>query len=274
MSFYNWIDAKEYTMNCFLLFDRWVLRYILTDKQGRRPEDGQSYTKLIAKALFPYPHVKEFCRLKCPESAAFLDRVDAVPVASLSPDELRSAEIALLERLETFVVYAYPHVMNNVNYIRNWDEKYLHRLCDLKDQVVLDVGAGTGRLAFAAAKCAKRVYASEPCDMLREYMRDRIKAEGITNMKVLDGEAANLPFEDDTFDVILSGHVVGDDYDGELGEMSRVCKPGGFIVCCNGDDEFKRTKPDDDLVKRGFAWFVHETVEGGIVYDYVKQNNK
>ena len=25
------------------------------------------------------------------------------------------------------------------------------------------------------------------------------------------------------------------------------------------------------LVKRGFEWFVHESIEGGIIYDYRKQ---
>ena len=274
MSFYNWIDATKYTMNCFLLFERWALRYILAEQQDWLPVSGQDYVELMAKALHPYPHVKEFCRHKCPESIPFLDKLDAVSMEFTTADDMRHAETAILELQETFVVYAYPDVMNNINYIRNWDEKYLHRLCNLSDKVVLDVGAGTGRLAFAAVKIARRVYASEPCDMLREYMRDRIKRENITNMKVLDGEAACLPFEDDTFDVVTSGHVVGDDYDAELNEMSRVCKHGGFIVCCNGDDEFKRTAPDEELLNRGFAWYVHETAEGGIVYDYVKQVEK
>ncbi|MBE5776726.1 MAG: methyltransferase domain-containing protein [Clostridiales bacterium] len=261
-------------MNCFLLFDRWALRYILTENQAWRPENGESYLTLMARALLPYPHVREFCRHKCPESIPFLDRIEALPLPHASREEMRRAETEILEMLETFVVYAYPQVMNNINYIRNWDAKYLHRLCDLNDKLVLDVGAGTGRLAFAAAKVARRVYASEPCDMLREYMRDRIRQENIPNMKVLDGEAANLPFEDNTFDAVLSGHVVGDDYDAEIAEMSRVCKSGGWIVCCNGDDEFKRTAPDEELVKRGFAWFVHDTAEGGRVYDYVKQVSK
>ncbi|MBR5419645.1 MAG: hypothetical protein IK115_00700 [Lachnospiraceae bacterium] len=28
---YNWINAKDYTMNSFLLFDRWALKWIFTD---------------------------------------------------------------------------------------------------------------------------------------------------------------------------------------------------------------------------------------------------
>ena len=130
------------------------------------------------------------------------------------------------------------------------------------------------RLAFAAAKKARRVYASEPCDRLREYMRDKIKAESITNMKVVDGEAMCLPYEDAAFDAVLSGHVVGDFYDEEIAEMTRVTKDGGWLIICNGDDEWKRSAPDEELVSRGFEWFRHESQIGGIIYDYRKQIKK
>lgn len=232
---YHWIDAKEYTMDCCLLFDRWVLRWIFT------------------------------------ECSNFLDKVRAIPYDGWTDAEMREAETAILQTQETFVVYAYPKVMNQVNYIRNWEPKRLYELVDLTDKVVLDVGSGTGRLAFAAAKKAKRVYASEPCDCLREYMRDKIKAESIGNMKVLDGEVMCLPYEDNTFDVVLSGHVVGDFYDAEIAEMTRITKSGGWLVICNGDDEFKRSAPNDELVFRGFEWFFHESPIGGIIYDYRKQ---
>ena len=93
-------------------------------------------------------------------------------------------------------------------------------------------------------------------------------------MKILDGEVLCLPYEDDTFDVVLSGHVVGDFYDEEIAEMSRITKDGGWIIICNGDDEFKRVEPDSELLSRGFEAFSHESVLGGIIYDYRKQIKK
>lgn len=105
-------------------------------------------------------------------------------------------------------------------------------------------------------------------------MRDRIKREGIINVKVLDGEVLCLPFEDDTFDVVMSGHVVGDFYEEEIAEMARIAKNGGWIVICNGDDEFRRTAPNAELITRGFEAFRHESIEGGIIYNYRKQVNK
>ncbi len=267
---YNWINANEYTMDCFLLFDRWVLRWILTDCEWYAGD----YLTDMAKALHRYPHVKTFCRHKAPECSNFLERVQGVLFDNWTDREMRDAETNILKAHETFVVYAYPEIMENVNYIRNWDEKYLYELVELRDKVVLDVGSGTGRLAFAAAKKAKRVYASEPCDQLREYMRDKIKREQIQNVKVLDGEVLCLPYEDNTFDAVLSGHVVGDAYEEEIAEMERVTKDGGWIVICNGDDEFRRTEPDRELTERGFEFFSHVSVEAGIVYNYRKKVHK
>ncbi len=273
---YHWIDAEEYTMNTFLLFDRWALRWIFTDCSAFDwfPSGGRDYKLDMAKALYRYPHVAWFVRNKAPECAPFLDEIRALSCGEWTESEMREAETAVLQAHETFVVYAFPKVMNQIDYICNWDEKYLDELIDLTDKIVLDVGSGTGRLAFAAAKRAKRVYASEPCDCLREYMRDQIKAEKIGNVRVLDGEVQNLPYEDDTFDAVLSGHVIGDFYEEEIAEITRITKDGGWLVICNGEDGIRREKPDPELIQRGFEWFCHENAAGGIIYNYRKQVKK
>lgn len=267
---FHWIQAEHYTMDTLLLLDRWVIRYWMRENKTYN-NDGRDYQLDMGRALSRYPHVVQFCKRKAPECAAFMEAALVLVQEALSDEEARRAEISILDYHDSFVVYAYPEVMETINYIRCWRPERLFQLVDLTDQVVLDIGAGTGRLAFAAAPLAKRVYASEPCDVLREYMRDRIHREGIANMKVLDGVATVLPFEDNTFDVVLSGHVVGDHYDQEIGEMTRVAKPGGWLVCCNGDDDFKRKRPNRELVERGFEFVCYESSEGGIIYNYRKQ---
>jgi len=253
-------------MDTLLYFDRWVLRYLFSDQSADQNPDA--YQLLAGSALSRFPHVADFCRHKAPESAAYMDAALALVPPGLDDQAARQAEADFLQHHETFVVYAWPEVMERVNYIADWDRKWLDELIDLTGMVVLDVGAGTGRLAFAAARDALRVYASEPCDRLREYMRDQISARGIQNMKVLDGMADCLPYEKATFDAVLSGHVVGDDYEGELAEMRRVLKPGGWLIICNGDDEFMRKGPDPELTNRGFEAFRHESPSGGIIYNY------
>ena len=70
---------------------------------------------------------------------------------------------------EDFVVYTTPKVMaEKCDFIRGWRKERLFELADLTGKTVLDVGAGSGRLTFAAAKKATWVYASEPVGTLRE----------------------------------------------------------------------------------------------------------
>lgn len=262
---YNWINAENYTMDAFLLLDRWCLEYIFYG------EDDEEYVEMVARALHFYPHVKYYISHKAPGCRSFIEAVEKVDCIGLTKDEARKNELQLIGENETFIVYGYPEVMNKVNYIRNWKPEYLYTLVDLTDKIVLDVGAGTGRLAFAAAAKAKRVYASEPCDQLREFMRDKIENECIENIRVLDGFVTELPFEDSTFDVVTSGHVIGDYYDEEIAELVRITKDGGYFVVCNGDDEFVRTEPNSELTTRGFTFRKHESAEGGIIYDYIKR---
>lgn len=116
---------------------------------------------------------------------------------------------------------------------------------------------------------AKRVYASEPTDMLREYMRDQINRKNISNIIVVDGTVERIPYEDNTFDIVMSGHVVGDNYELEIAELTRVVKYGGCIIDCIGEDNRKRT-PNEELIIRGLELFYHVSKSGGDIYRYRK----
>ena len=103
--------------------------------------------------------------------------------------------------------------------------------------MVLDIESGTGRLAFAAAQKVRRVYALEPVDCLRDFMRDKIRKQDIKNMVVLDGVVEALPFEDKTFDIVMSAYVFDYNYDAEYVKIARVVKSGGYIIDCDGEDD-------------------------------------
>ncbi|AIQ53950.1 class I SAM-dependent methyltransferase [Paenibacillus sp. FSL R7-0331] len=266
---YNWINAEEFSFNSFLLLDRWIIEMICRDYR-----EWTEYEQSLGAALAYNPAVAWYFVQRSPESKAYVEQIIAAAAKGLSAEEVRRAEVFVLQAMETSVVYAYPEIMNrNCNYIYDWDKKHLLDLADFRDALVLDVGSGTGRLAFAAAEQARRVYASEPTDRLREYIRDKIKRENVSNVKVLDGTADSLPYEDNTFDIVMSGHVVGDHYDLELAELTRVVKNGGVIIDCIGDDDHKR-KPDDELLRRGFEVFYHVSKSGGDIYTYRKKITK
>jgi ubiquinone/menaquinone biosynthesis C-methylase UbiE len=267
--FYHWIKPEEFSFNSFLLMDRWIIRMICHNFAGY-----SEFNKNLGIALEYNPAVKWYFIHKCPECKPFVDKVTTDIPKDLSQDDVRKAEVYVIKETETSIVYVYPEIMNsNCDYIFNWDKRHLFDLADFTDKLVLDIGSGTGRLAFAAAERARCVYASEPTDRLREYLRDTIRNENIKNVRVLDGTIEQIPFEDNTFDIVMSGHVVGDDYDREIEELTRVVKNGGFIIDCIGDDNLKRT-PNKELIDRGFEVFYRVSSSGGDIYTYRKKVNK
>ena len=107
-------------------------------------------------------------------------------------------------------------------------------------------------------------------DTLREYLRDKIARLGLTNVRVCDGMAHSLPFPDDCFDIVMSGHVVGDYPDEELSELTRVAKSGGWILDCPGEDT-RPGRPNPEYLKRGFEQMHYVSCLGGDVYRYRKR---
>lgn len=97
---------------------------------------------------------------------------------------------------------------------------------------VLDVAAGTGAFAVAAARRGAHVLATDfSVDMIRELQR-KCKALNLQTIaaQVMDGQALDLP--DACFDVVASlfGLMFFPDHDQGLQEMHRVLKPGGQAV--------------------------------------------
>jgi len=98
----------------------------------------------------------------------------------------------------------------------------------------LDVGCGTGALAgeLAALLGAERVAAVDPSPPFVEACRRRLPG-----VRVEEGSAEALPFEDATFDVTLAQLVVNfmTDAPAGVGEMARVTKPGGTVAAAVWD---------------------------------------
>jgi SAM-dependent methyltransferase len=95
---------------------------------------------------------------------------------------------------------------------------------------VLDVASGTGNAAIPAAKTGADVVASDLTPELFEAGRARAEAEG-AELEWQQADAENLPFEDASFDVVMSsiGVMFAPHHRAAADEMARVCKPGGTI---------------------------------------------
>ena len=264
----NWINPKDYSFNSFLLLERFQIRLMLD--QGGWSGQKDKWKASMGIALNANPAVKWYFIHRCPECAPLVEQLTANAPLAVSGDQIREAEEYALQSVEDFVIYTTPEAMSRqCDFIRGWSKQRLFDLADLTGKVVLDVGAGSGRLTFAAAERAEWVYAVEPVGTLREFMRDKIKEEGIRNVRVLDGLVEEIPFPDDTFDVVMSGHVVGDHYEEEIAELTRVCKSGGWLLDCPGDSE-RAISPKDELRRQGWEEIHYTGSFGKDVFLYRK----
>jgi SAM-dependent methyltransferase len=96
---------------------------------------------------------------------------------------------------------------------------------------VLDVACGTGVVALAAARAGARVTGLDITPELVAHAKENAELARLTATFVL-GDAEVLPFEDASFDVVLSqfGHIFAPRPDVVTKEMLRVLKPGGTIA--------------------------------------------
>ena len=108
--------------------------------------------------------------------------------------------------------------------------------------VGLDVGCGSGALTIACSKRNPKA-TMVGCDIWsgsykgefsKKICEDNAKAEGVSNARFKVGNAAKLPFEDESFDVVTSNYVyhniVGQNKQKLLLETFRVLKKGGVFV--------------------------------------------
>lgn len=103
---------------------------------------------------------------------------------------------------------------------------------------VLDVAAGTGNASIPAARAGARVTASDLTPELLEVGRAQAEAEGL-ELDWVEADAENLPFEDDSFDVVFSsiGAMFAPHHQDVADDLARVCRPGGTIGMLNWTPE-------------------------------------
>lgn len=102
---------------------------------------------------------------------------------------------------------------------------------------VLDVAAGTGNAAVAAARKGAKVRASDLTPSLVEQGRARTSAEGL-DVDWREADAEDLPFEDATFDRVTSsfGVIFAPRPEVATREMFRVTKSGGKVAVTSWAD--------------------------------------
>lgn len=105
-------------------------------------------------------------------------------------------------------------------------------------QRVLDVAAGAGNAAIAAAQAGAIVVASDLTPELLEVGRQRADALGV-ELEWREADAEALPFGDGEFDAVIStvGVMFAPHHDLSSAELLRVCRQGGTIGLINWTPE-------------------------------------
>jgi arsenite methyltransferase len=99
---------------------------------------------------------------------------------------------------------------------------------------VLDLGSGTGTDSLIAAQMVGERGRVTGVDMTPQMLvkaRAAAAEMGVSNVEFLEGEAEQLPFPDESFDVVVSNGVIDliPDKDSVFAEIFRVLRPGGRI---------------------------------------------
>ncbi|MCP3974534.1 MAG: class I SAM-dependent methyltransferase [bacterium] len=213
----------------------------------------------LAAVLHANPSLRRFLVARCPSIGSFLSRLltDYGPAAA---DELHAAEESLVWELADWIAYQRAPEAYDAQAKVDWDISAVTTVVSLQDKIVIDCGAGTGRVAFDAAPMAHHVFAVEPVAKLRQFMRDKATRLGVDNLHVLDGFLHSIPLPADQADVLLTCQAIGWHLPEELQEIDRVVRRGGMTMHLFGAPG--ATEPDNPLhqplLTHGYQTDVHQ----------------
>jgi ubiquinone/menaquinone biosynthesis C-methylase UbiE len=124
----------------------------------------------------------------------------------------------------------------------NWDnfadmlsavgQNVLDRMSVGEGQTLLDVGTGSGgTISIPAAERGAKVTGLDVTPELFEHARRRAADAGV-EVEWVEGDAADLPFDDASFDIVTStfGAMFAPEHAKAASELVRVCRPGGRVA--------------------------------------------
>jgi len=115
-----------------------------------------------------------------------------------------------------------------------YQQNYLAVLKNLKlTDNVLEVGCGEGIVAVLAAKRGISITAIDISSANLLAAKELAKKEGVENkINFIQGDAENLPFDDNSFDVVIADNVLEHlpSFEKGLGEIKRVTKKRAIIA--------------------------------------------
>ncbi|OON36461.1 SAM-dependent methyltransferase [Izhakiella australiensis] len=106
------------------------------------------------------------------------------------------------------------------------------RLSGEKEARVLDLGCGAGHASYVAAQQVKAVVAYDLSAQMLEVVKNTAQERGFSHLTTAQGYAEVLPFEDASFDIVISRYSAHHWHDvgRAMREVRRVLKPHGKVI--------------------------------------------
>ncbi len=151
-----------------------------------------------------------------------------------------------------------------------WRKNALGEIKDTHPEILLDLASGTGDFAIIAAKklpSLKKIYALDISEKMLALAEKKFRKSLKIPYELLLGEAEQLPFPDNSIDLITIGFGIRNFESPQqaLKEMYRVLKPGKKIII------IEPTRPEIPVWKNIFSFYFHKIVP---IYGKFIANNK
>jgi ubiquinone/menaquinone biosynthesis C-methylase UbiE len=150
--------------------------------------------------------------------------------------------------VEQFTHQAKPFAEDPIHFV----EESLRSLVKLSgvtaSDEALDVACGTGIVSCALAKAARAVTGIDLVPAMLDEARKLQQREGLTNVRWELGDVAKLPFEENSFDAVVTRYTFHHFSEPVkvIEEMARVCRPGKCVVVADvTPDASKRARFDE-----------------------------
>lgn len=146
----------------------------------------------------------------------------------------------------------------------NIDKRWRRKLVEIagvgKSESILDVCTGTGDLAirFAQADRQSKLWGIDQSQDMLRLARRKINHKGLSGrIKLLEANALQLPFRDDSFDIVSVAFGLRNigQHRRAIREMSRVLKKGGRLLIL----EF--STPGDNLLSRTYRLYLNNFIQ-------------
>lgn len=102
------------------------------------------------------------------------------------------------------------------------------------DDVVVDIGCGTGLVTLPAAGRSRTAIGIDASETMLERLRAHAADQGLANIRLIHGDMRRLPLPDASVDVVVScyafHHLSDDGKELAAAEAFRVLRPGGRFV--------------------------------------------